>query len=424
MSEMGKSILIITSRPPYPLFSGGDHAQFHFIGELLKEIDVSVCFEVNDQNYSGYTELLKIWNGVKFYPLFNLKQKKTLLYFYRWIKSVIRNFKREILLLIKSQLVQISDTIKYQSFIHQPIFPQNARFVDHVAGILSENQFDVIQIDFISLAPLVYILPEKAVKILVHHEIRYIRIQREMDLFKEVDAFDQCRLAIIKDEEISLIKKFDKIITLTERDKEILSLDIPSEKIYASPATISQEKTKEGPYIPFKNKLVFIGSSIHLPNTDGLEWFLDQVLPMVEKQISDIRLEIIGRWDKHFIKKYHRKNINFLGYIKDLNTAFSSSILIVPIRIGSGMRLKIIEAINHQVPFISTTIGVEGLDFENDKDCIIADTPESFADGIVRLSKDGSGQQEFVNRAAIKLREKYSFESAIKKRLDFYKSLS
>ena len=423
MAETRKRILIITSSPPFPLISGGYQAQFHFIGELLKEMDVSVCFEVNDQNYSGYTELLKIWEGATFYPLFNIRQKKTLLYFYRWIKSVIRNFKREILLLFKSQLVQIEDSIKYQSFIHQPIFPQNARIVDHVAGILSENQFDVIQIDFISLAPLVYILPEDAVRILVHHEIRYIRIQREMDLFKNVDAFDLCRFGAIKDEEITLLKKFTKIITLTEKDKEILSLDIPPEKIYASPATISQEKTKEGPYIPFINKLVFIGSSNHLPNADGLEWFIDQVLPEVEEQIPDIRLEIIGRWDKHFIKIYHRKNINFLGYIKDLNTAFSSSVLIVPIRIGSGMRLKIIEAINHKVPFITTNIGVEGLNFENDIDCIIADSPSGFAKGIHYLSENPAKQQVLISNASEKLSKEYSYEEAIKKRLDFYKSL-
>jgi glycosyltransferase involved in cell wall biosynthesis len=417
---MKKRILIITPRPPYPLFSGGDHAQFHFIGELLKKMDVSVCFEVDDQNFSGYTELLKIWKGVTFYPLFNLKQKKTFLDFYRWVQRIIRNFKKGILSLISFRLVQISDPIKYQSFIHQPIFPQNARFVNHLAEILSENQFDVIQIDFISLAPLIYILPEDAVKILVHHEIRYVRVQREMDLFKKVDAFDLCRLGIIKDEEIALLRKFNKIITLTEKDKEILSLDIPLEKIYTSPATIPLDKIKTKSFVPFKNKLIFIGSSNHLPNTDGLEWFIDQVLPDVENSIPDIRLEIIGRWDKHFIKKHHRKNVNFLGFVKDLNTAFPSSLLIVPIRIGSGMRLKIIEAVNLGIPFITTTIGVEGLNFEKNKECIIVDSAEDFAKGICSISNQESLQQKMVVNASMKLNTEYSFESAIQKRLDFY----
>jgi glycosyltransferase involved in cell wall biosynthesis len=422
---MKRRILIITPRPPYPLLSGGDHAQFHFIGKLLKELDVSVCFEIDDHNnYSGYIELLEIWKGVTFYPFFKLKQKKTFLDFYRKVKHIIRNFKKAVLSLITFNRVQISDTIKYQSFIHQPIFPQNAQFVNHLAEVLKENQFELIQIDFIALAPLIYILPGDAIKILVHHEIRYIRIQREMDLFKKVDAFDLCRLGIIKDEEIALLRKFNKIITLTKKDNEILSLDIPLEKIYTSPATIPQDKVKTKSFIPFKNKLIFIGSSNHLPNTDGLEWFLDQVLPVVEKKIPDIRLEIIGRWDKNFIKKHHRKNVNFLGFVKDLNIAFHSSILIVPIRIGSGMRLKIIDAVSYCIPFITTTIGVEGLNFENNIDCIIADSASEFAKGIHYLSENPSKQQDFIKNASEKLSEKYSYDEAINKRLDFYRSLT
>ena len=178
------------------------------------------------------------------------------------------------------------------------------------------------------------------------------------------------------------------------------------------------------PFSPFRNKLVFIGSSIHLPNKDGIKWFINSVMSILEKEIPDINLDIIGSWDKRFINENERRNIKFPGYIDDLTSAFQSSLLIVPLRIGSGMRLKIVEAINHNIPFITTSIGVEGLDFENDLDCLIADTPESFANGIVRLSKDGSLQQELADHASARLKEKYSFETAVKKRLDFYKELA
>jgi glycosyltransferase involved in cell wall biosynthesis len=415
-----RRILIISPRPPYPLFSGGNHAQFHFIGELLKEMNVSVCFEVDDQSYSGYAKLLKLWEGVTFYPLFNIKQKKTLLDLYREGKSIIRDIKKRILSLIQPRLAHIEDPIKYQSFINLPIFPQNCSFVNHVAEIININQFDVIQIDFISLAPLVYILPADAIKILVHHEIRYIRIQREMDLFKNVEAFDLCRIKAIKDEEILLLRKFNKIITLTEKDKEILSLEIPSEKIYVSPASIPVLKTGPVTFIPFRNKLVFIGSSGHLPNTDGIDWFIKEILPEVEKGIPDIKLEIIGRWEPDYKKRYQKRNIVFSGFIENLETVFFSSLLIVPIRIGSGMRLKIIEAVNLGVPFITTTIGVEGLNFENNKECIIADSAEDFAKGICSISNQESRQKLMAVNASIKLNTEFSFESAIKKRLDFY----
>jgi glycosyltransferase involved in cell wall biosynthesis len=419
-----RRILIISPRPPYPLFSGGHHAQFHFIGELLKKMDVSVCFEVDDQSYSGYSELLKLWEGVTFYPLLNLKQKKTILDFYRWTKCIIRKIKGRILSIFQSRPVKIEDPIKYESFINMPIFPQKAPFVNHVADIISKNQFDVIQIDFISLAPLIYILPEGPIKILVHHEIRYIRIKREMDLFKKTDAFDLCRFRAIKDEEILLLRKFNKIITLTEKDKEILSLDIPSEKIYVSPASIPVLKTGPVTFIPFKNKLVFIGSSGHLPNTDGVDWFINEILPAVEKEIPDIKLEIIGRWESEYKKKYQKRNIVFSGFIENLETVFSSSLLIVPIRIGSGMRLKIIEAVNQGIPFITTTIGVEGLNFKNNIDCIIADSHYEFAKGIHYLSENPFKQQDFIKNASEKLSEKYSYDESINKRLDFYRSLT
>lgn len=415
-----KRILIISPRPPYPLFSGGHHAQFHFIGELLKKMDVSVCFEVDDQSYSGYSELLKLWEGATFYPFFNLKQKKTILDFYRLTKCIIRNFKGKILSIFQSRPMKIEDPIKYESFINMPIFPQKAPFVNHVADIVSKNKFDVIQIDFISLAPLIYLLPEGPIKVLVHHEIRYIRIQREMGLFKKVEAFDRCRIKAIKDEEIVLLRKFNKIITLTEKDKEILSLDIPSENIYVSPASIPGLKTGPGPFIPFRNKLVFIGSSGHLPNTDGIDWFIKEILPEVEKEIPDVKLEIIGRWEPDSKKRFQKRNIVFPGFIENLETVFFSSLLIVPIRIGSGMRLKIIEAVNRGVPFITTTIGVEGLNFENNKECIIADSAEDFAKGICSLANQESRQKQMTTNASIKLNTEFSFESAVKKRLDFY----
>jgi glycosyltransferase involved in cell wall biosynthesis len=395
---------------------------------MKTQMNVSICFELNSSDYNSnvddFLKLKEIWKDVTLYPLINFKQQTEIIKAYRRFKRIVLRVKQSVYKLVSHSKPEEIDTIRYQSLVNQPFLINRPDFVNHVAGILNKNHFDIIQVDFITLAPLVYILPGDSLKVLVHHELRYIRIKREVDLFENREPYDVCRLEAIKDQETSLLKRFDKIITLTENDKKILSESIPSGKIYVSPATIKSDQKQNRVFSPFRNKLVFIGSSIHLPNKDGIQWFINSVMPIIEKEIPDIHLDIIGSWDNQFIKKYSRKNVNFMGFVEDLTSAVRSSLLIVPVRIGSGMRLKIIEAINHKVPFITTTIGVEGLDFENDKDCIIADIPESFANGIVRLSKDASGQQEFVNHAAIKLKKKYSFELAIKKRLEFYKSLS
>jgi len=425
---VNRKILIITPRLPYPLFSGGEHAQFYFIEEIMTQMDVSICFELNSSDYNSRTDdfskLKKIWKDVTFYPLINVEQLSEIVKAYRKLKCNMFRVKQSVFKLVSHQKSEEIDSIRYQSLVNQPFLLCKADFVNHVAGILKKNQFDIIQVEFIALAPLVYILPCKSITVLIHHELRYIRIKREVDLFDKIEPFDLCRLETIKDQEISLLERFDKVITLTENDKKILSEYIPSGKIYVSPATIKYDQKQKEVFSHFRNKLVFIGSSIHLPNREGIKWFINSVMPIIKKEIPDICLNIFGSWDVSFIKKYSSEKVRFLGFVEDLTHDFNSALLIVPIRIASGMRLKIIEAINHQVPFISTTIGVEGLDFENDKDCIIADTPESFAKGIVRLSNDGARQQGFVSHASARLKEKYSFESAIKKRLDFYKSLS
>jgi hypothetical protein len=422
-----KSLLIITPRPPYPLFSGGEHAQFHFIEAMRTQLDVSICFEINNSdynsNYNDFLELKNIWKDVTFFPLVNIEKQKRIKKIIRWVNCSLYEIKKILYKFLVNEKTAPVDFLRNNSFINHPFLMYKAEFVSHVASISRDHQFDIIQIEFISLAPLVYILPKGPIKVLVHHELRYIRIKREFYLFQNQDDFDICRLEAIRDQEISLLQRFDKIITLTENDKEILSQNISPEKIYVSPATIKIINSQEIDFLPFSDKLVFIGSSIHLPNIDGVRWFLGSVLPLIEKENPDIYLNIIGAWDKHFIKEYSRKNVKFLGFVEKLANPLQNAMLIVPIRIGSGMRLKILEAINHQIPFITTTVGVEGLDFKSNLDCIIADTPENFANEILRLSKNINKQHELVNNATLKLKEFYSFESALQKRLEFYKSL-
>ena len=390
-------------------------------------MNVSICFEIDhsdyNSNYYDFLKLKEIWKDVTFFPLINVEQLSEIVKTYRKFKSNIFRLKQSIFRLVSHQKSEETDSLRYQSLVNQPYLSCKADFVNHVAEILKKNQFDIIQVEFISLAPLIHVLPKENIRVLVHHELRYIRIKREVDIFENVSAYDLMRLESIKEQEISLLQKFDKIITLTENDKSALSKNILSEKIFVSPATIKENPANPESFNTFVNKLVFIGSSIHLPNKDGIQWFINTIMPILEKGKADIKLEIIGSWDKKFIKKYSRDNVHFTGFINNLTDALKSSLLIVPIRIGSGMRLKIIEAVNHNIPFITTSIGIEGLDFENEKDCLIADTPESFAKGIVRLAMDSSLQQNLVKNASLRLAEKYSYESSIKKRLDFYINL-
>lgn len=410
-------ILIIAPRLPFPLFSGGEHAQFYFIDALQNEAEVSLCFQMSSGDYNSTQDnllyLKERWRNVTFLPYEEKLHERRALILYRTIK-------RRMFEALFGHNNSSSDHIRQYSLINNPYLTCNAGFVEHVANVVRQSRYDIIQVEFIYLAPLVYVLPEGPFKILVHHELRFLRIQREVELFQNRTASDYSRLQAIKEQEISLLKHFDTIITLSQVDKDFLSESIPADRIYVSPPTIKVQKSSRSEDRPFEDKLVFVGSSMHLPNVDGVSWFVESILPLVEKRIPRIHLDVVGAWSKVFVKKFSRRNVEFTGFVDDLQQVMNGAMLIVPIRIGSGVRLKILEAIQRGRPFISTAIGSEGLNLESGVDCLLADSEQDFANGIVRLARDLQLQRRLVGHASEKMARDFDFASAISRRLGVY----
>lgn len=109
-------------------------------------------------------------------------------------------------------------------------------------------------------------------------------------------------------------------------------------------------------------------------------WFLNHVWPAVIKKHQDIKLNIIGKWNSEQISRLSQyKNVIFKGFVSSLQEEYDGAIAIVPILRGSGLRMKIIDAVNYGSCFISTSIGANDMHFEDNRDCFIADEPELFA---------------------------------------------
>ena len=138
-----------------------------------------------------------------------------------------------------------------------------------------------------------------------------------------------------------------------------------------------------------------------------------------------MKLNIIGRWTKQAKKNIQRKysNVNFLGFVPRLCDAITGTIMVVPILIGSGIRMKIFESVNCYTPFVTTKIGVEGLDFKSGEECIVTDDPREFAKSILELTKNVDLQQMLAENAHKKLLDKYSSETSSQRRLCIYEEL-
>ncbi len=164
--------------------------------------------------------------------------------------------------------------------------------------------------------------------------------------------------------------------------------------------------------------LVFAGSMDWMPNIDGIQWFVDEVLPLIRKRRPDCSLVIAGRRPAPGIQRLAERDshIRITGTVPDIRPhLWASAVSIVPLRIGGGTRLKIYESMAAKIPVVSTGIGAEGLDIRNGEDIYIAESPAEFAERCLALLDDPAARARMADIAFNLVASRYSWEIVSRK---------
>lgn len=142
--------------------------------------------------------------------------------------------------------------------------------------------------------------------------------------------------------------------------------------------------------IPATRRIVFVGTYSHRPNVDAAEHLLHEVFPRIRAKVPDAELELVGPGIESLPSYGQRMpGVNFRGFVLDLAEVWAEArLLCCPIRAGGGTRIKIIEAAARGVPVVSTTMGAEGLDFEDGREILLGDSPADLADACARVLQD------------------------------------
>lgn len=384
------NITIITCVLPWRLNSGGAQAQFNMIDLLRKKHHITIIFPEDTQNkIDNMHELQHKWPDVKFKPFRLWRQ----LLYPRFIHDKTERA-------FKLLLTPNSNRFKIQrALMHYGIYPSKD-FVRFIKKVVTEENTDIIQVEFYPCLWLGGSLPANIKKVFVHHELRYIKNERYVMSYHPTEQEIQW-MNELKREELNDLDKFDLIVTLTKQDKDYLEKEGVKKPIFVSPAAVN---TEVSPYKPWNKRLAFVGSYLHQPNIEGVDWFINEVQPLLKDKPQ---LVIIG---KGWPERYQTENVTTMGFVEDLRQAIHGSIMIVPILSGSGMRMKILEAAAMSMPIITTTVGVEGLKFKHHESCLVADTPQEFAKAIKLLSSDSQLSQSIGEKANEIFKAHYSKE--------------
>jgi O-antigen biosynthesis protein len=188
--------------------------------------------------------------------------------------------------------------------------------------------------------------------------------------------------------ETKLARKVDYVIAISDIEKEIMKDYFAADKLITI-SNIHYPKIEKDKTLCFENRndLLFIGST-HSPNIDALYYLYNEIMPIVWKSNSGIKVNVIGNVNEK-INDISHPNFIFQGFVPDIVDFFiSSKMMIAPLRYGAGVKGKIGQAFEYYLPVITTSIGAEGMKLVNKKNALIDDTKEDFAKAIINLYSD------------------------------------
>ena len=299
-------------------------------------------------------------------------------------------------------------------------------FAAKLQAVLDDEEFDIIHVESIFLTPYIDLIRRhsKARVVLRAHNVEHLIWQRiakseRNPLKRWYLKHLSLALRVYESEHLNL---YDGVLCITTTDARQLR-DMGCRKpIEAVPFGVEPEPLCHVTVEPAT--LFHIGSMDWMPNREGIDWFLRQVWPLVHREMPQVRLYLAGRHTPDELLHATIEGVSVVGEVADaMYFIGSKQINIVPLLSGSGIRVKIIEAMSAGKTVISTTIGAEGIDYEDGKHLLIADTPDAFVAQIRRCIDNPEYCDEIGRNAYRLIVEEYSNGALTKKILSFYNKL-
>ena len=212
----------------------------------------------------------------------------------------------------------------------------------------------------------------------------------------------------------------DIVLACSDEDKSMLKKLCPRRPIFVIPNVIDTLTVAEEIDHEVQDLLLYMGGMDWYPNRDAVEFFAYSILPKLRQLAPSVRFVVAGRNPPaDFQRRLESEaGIRFTGTVPDMRREIAkAAVCVVPLRIGSGTRFKILEAAAMSRAIVSTSVGAEGLGFVEDEEIIRADTPDFFAQAVADLLHDNARRKAMGQRARKRMQQDYSTE-VLRRRLE------
>lgn len=389
-------VLFISPYPIYPPIHGGGVFMYHTVRELSSscEVHAIVMLDSASQREANERELSKYCRTLEFYVRTADRDPHVA----STTPHAVHEFQRP----------EIEWLIQRQTLLHR---------------------IDVIQLEYTQLGQYSRHF-NRLVCALFEHDVYFQSIGRSLPFFRSPIDRLKARFEYLRAIrfELRLLPNCDQIQVCTIENKRYLESFLPdlSARIDSGMRAGIDSRAYAYPGGPRRpHTMLFLGSFRHTPNQVALEWFARHVLPLVVEKLPGARLLVAGSDPppRHAFPD-PAGAIEWLGFVEDIQPLFASCALFVcPIRSGSGVRVKLLEAFASGIPVVSTYIGAEGLARKDGEFCALSDDPAGFAAKTVELLRDQEAAFEMAARARREVEANWDMEVITRRLVDRYQQL-
>jgi polysaccharide biosynthesis protein PslH len=290
---------------------------------------------------------------------------------------------------------------------------RSASVHERLRQLLRSEHFDLIHVDSLDLCDYVRVLCRDIPIVCVHHDVQSVLLRRRSaaDSAWYRRVYLRYQAALMEEEERRWGNRVALNVAVSERDGALIERLAPGSRVAIVPNGVDVDEFR--PVDGAGSGVAFAGGASAFPNRDALEYFCDAILPHLRTRGADVPVRWVGRASADQMRRHREQfGVELTGYVDDVRPLMSAAAChIVPLRVGGGTRLKILNSWAMGKPVVSTSIGCEGLDAIDGDNILIRDEPRAFAEAMVSVVRDRNLQRRLGEAGRATAERLYSWEA-------------
>jgi glycosyltransferase involved in cell wall biosynthesis len=384
-------LLFLCQTLPYPPDGGVWIRTYHVLRLLARAFDITaLCFERagsagSTSDRTAAQEALRQFADVE---VFSIPQKHSRSRF------------------IWDHLRSVGCSRVYTAYLYE-----SRAFRKRVRELLQSTKFDLVHVDSLDLASYLRLAGDVPT-VCVHHDVESSLLRRRADLERSWRShYLRIQANFMEETERHWCGRLALNVMVSPHDATLLENLVPAARTTIVPNGVDIDEFR--PTSAGGDGVAYVGGTNPFPNLDALDFFCDEVLPHLRAAVPQLRVRWIGRASTAERYRYQQQSaVELTGYVDDVRPLMAEAAChIVPLRLGGGTRLKILNSWAMGKPVVATSIGCEGLDAKDEKNILIRDDPQSFAEAIVRLLADGELRDAIGKAGRATVERLYSWDA-------------